>query len=414
MSKINNTKICVVGWHFFKKMYKPLSKCKFDVHVVAHRYNKILDDLDFDYSVTKNVGLEFGAYDYYIKNIWDKKSDVIFMHDDGELKKISAIDNIVDKCRRFDIGYILGGTCNVKRKTSTRCVYLSFAAIDLLLKKFGGIGFEAKDRGYTLRTKDIYDSELTSSYRDKFDIARDFKVSMDVLTKKYKLSKTMFTCKDVIFYVRGKMRYKSDDIFLTDNTVFGRRDTNPLEVIAESYDTDIGRSKHFYTKWYDFCLSAIRLDNLNVLKVGGGKESLLLWRSYFENSTVQGISSKKVTCEMLDSICDDIHLGVDIIIDDGTLSVGSRVEVFKLLFQRLNPAGIYVAENLQNSYASNGGLLSFFKNLVDDVNYHGKASYNNFERVVQEQLSGISGYERLITAIHFYPGIAFIFKRFCK
>jgi hypothetical protein len=35
----------------------------------------------FDYRVRENRGLEYGAYDYYLKNIWDG-DDVLFMHDD--------------------------------------------------------------------------------------------------------------------------------------------------------------------------------------------------------------------------------------------------------------------------------------------------------------------------------------------
>ncbi len=402
-------KICIVGWHFLKTMYKPLSKCQFDVHVVAHRHNDILDNFGFNYSVIKNVGLEYGAYDYYIKNIWDKKSDVIFMHDDGELKNNKAIDNIVNRYKHVDIGYVLGATCNVKRKTSTRCFYLSSTAISLFLKKFGGIGFDANDRGYTLGLKEIYDKELDAFYTDKIDIARNFKIALKKMVDKYGLSKAIFSCKDIIFHVRGVADYKKDKMFMVDNTVFGRKETNPMEEIAQSYNVDMNRNIHFYTKWYNFCFSSIRLDNLNILRLGAkNSDAVKIWNGYFKNSDIYEINENDVP-----GLIDKILYGVDIVIDDGTLEV-DRLSTFKLLFDKLNPAGIYVMENLQNAYGNDNSLLSFVKELIDSVNYHGKAKGNNFEKIIKEQSFDMGKYERIVTAIHSYPGIVFIFKRFCK
>ncbi len=401
-------KICLVGWHFSKTMYKPLSKCQLDVHVVAHRYNDMLDNLGFNYSVIKNVGLEYGAYDYYIKNIWDKKSAVIFMHDDGKLKN-NAMNEIVNKCKSVDIGYILGATCNIKRKTSTRCFYLSSKAIKLFLNKFGGIGFDTNDRGYTLRVKEVYDKKLDTSYTDKIDIARNFKVALNKMIDRYGLSKTIFSCKNIIFHVRGVVNYKKDKIFMVDNTVFGREERNPMEDIARLYNVDMNRDTHFYTKWYNFCLSSIRLDNLNILRIGSKNLDVTkVWSDYFKNSDIYEVNDSDIT-----RVWKKISYGVDIIIDDGTLEI-DRLNTFKLLFDKLNPAGIYVMENLQNDYAGDNQLLSFIKDLMDSVNYHGKAKNNNFEKIVQGKSFNIKKYERLITAVHLYPGIAFIFKRFCK
>jgi hypothetical protein len=41
-----------------------------------------------------NGGLEFGVYDYFLKNIWDGESDVLFMHDDIRIHDISFFDKV--------------------------------------------------------------------------------------------------------------------------------------------------------------------------------------------------------------------------------------------------------------------------------------------------------------------------------
>jgi hypothetical protein len=82
--------ICIAGWYFFKECLEPLSHHK-GAHVVAHRpgccYNIPCTILD-------NIGLEFHCYDHFVKNIWDKKSDVMFCHDDIFIKDISLIEDV--------------------------------------------------------------------------------------------------------------------------------------------------------------------------------------------------------------------------------------------------------------------------------------------------------------------------------
>jgi len=83
-------KICICGWYFNEKFLDALKMLsdKFPVTIVANR-----DELPekyvgcFDYHVRENRGLEYGAYDYFLTNIWDG-DDVLFMHDDMELLPI--------------------------------------------------------------------------------------------------------------------------------------------------------------------------------------------------------------------------------------------------------------------------------------------------------------------------------------
>jgi hypothetical protein len=83
-------KICVVGWYFDGDCMTILEKVKndYDLTIVSHRNG---DGPSADYMnrfalvSISNIGLEFGAYDFYLKNIWDEKSSVLFMHDDMKI-----------------------------------------------------------------------------------------------------------------------------------------------------------------------------------------------------------------------------------------------------------------------------------------------------------------------------------------
>jgi glycosyltransferase involved in cell wall biosynthesis len=91
---VNKMQIVVAGWYFWPEFLKSLSQQKeYGVQVVAH---KLGDTFGMPLTVIDNIGLEFHCYDYYIKHIWNKKDDVLFMHDDVVLKDISILDEIAN------------------------------------------------------------------------------------------------------------------------------------------------------------------------------------------------------------------------------------------------------------------------------------------------------------------------------
>ncbi|MAH47223.1 hypothetical protein CMI37_15470 [Candidatus Pacearchaeota archaeon] len=110
MSKLqsNNLNICVCGWYldkfdaFYRTMWKLHHDEGINVHIVSNKPSAWLKVFDLPYNVRENKGLEFGAYDYYLKNIWDGKSDVLFLHDDIKFKtymrnfEIMAPERILD------------------------------------------------------------------------------------------------------------------------------------------------------------------------------------------------------------------------------------------------------------------------------------------------------------------------------
>ena len=75
--------ICVCGWYFFDGFYSELWKIKekYQIFVVAHKNDPMLKIIDLPYVVIPNTGLEFGAYNHYLMNIWEG-GGTLFIHDD--------------------------------------------------------------------------------------------------------------------------------------------------------------------------------------------------------------------------------------------------------------------------------------------------------------------------------------------
>ena len=93
--------ICVVGFYGHESLCALLTTVVYPVTVISH--NKENDYGGLTTINIPNIGLEFGAYDYYIKNVW-KSGSVLFMHDDMIIEDIVVFDKIFSlKC---DVAYI--------------------------------------------------------------------------------------------------------------------------------------------------------------------------------------------------------------------------------------------------------------------------------------------------------------------
>jgi len=175
-------KICIVGWYFFEKFYYQLSQSNFDVHIVAHRYNKILDKLNLSYTVIKNEGLEYGAYSHYVDNIWDGKADVFFMHDDIDILNINKfILTNYKKIRKSKAhqGYIVPSKIIIG---GGRCMYMSHKFIKCIKKDYGGIWYDKENIGYISRKMQPKDWDA----RRYNEGSKRFKVMVKNIFKKYK------------------------------------------------------------------------------------------------------------------------------------------------------------------------------------------------------------------------------------
>lgn len=68
---------CIAGWTFKKDIYESVKG--YNAYAVSHAEG---DTLSVPQTLTENIGLDWHQFDYYLKQHWNKKSDVFFFQDD--------------------------------------------------------------------------------------------------------------------------------------------------------------------------------------------------------------------------------------------------------------------------------------------------------------------------------------------
>ena len=97
-------RVCICGWYFTEKFLDLLTEITktYPVTVVANKDRMPSKYKDcFDYHVRENRGLEYGAYDYFLKNVWAGE-DVLFMHDDIQIQPIVKDFEIINPLLIFN------------------------------------------------------------------------------------------------------------------------------------------------------------------------------------------------------------------------------------------------------------------------------------------------------------------------
>lgn len=206
-----------------------------------------------------------------------------------------------------------------------------------------------------------------------------------------------------------------------------------LNYLAVIYKTDKW-GKHFYTPHYKFHFSKFRNKKINLLEIGiGGYEnpiqgggSLRMWERFFPKASVFGLDifDKKQLSEgrikiiqgsqidkgLLEDLSSKVG-GFDIIIDDGSHQNHHIIESFEILFPLLKMGGIYVVEDTQTSYWEEYGgdsqnldnpktAVSYFKSFVHGLNHS----------EIKDNKRPVFPYENIISSIHFYHNLVFIYK----
>jgi hypothetical protein len=145
-------KICIAGWYLDSNLYDKIKDLS-GVSIVSHRSDytrliKIIDGTKIGAYPIKNIGLEFHCYCFYLENIWDEKSDVLFMHDDVDITDISVFDDIGSL--QVDQAYIFTTSDDERHNGGKhgRCIYMSAALLDYV-KSIGGIWYDKNNYGYT-------------------------------------------------------------------------------------------------------------------------------------------------------------------------------------------------------------------------------------------------------------------------
>lgn len=177
-------KICVCGWYLgeyddlYMMLHKLHHKEEIGVHVVANKPGSYLEIVDLPYSIRENIGLEFGAYDYYLKNIWDEESDVLFMHDDIKVHTFMRDFEVLPPERLFDHFktmtvdqfYVFNSRAeDVDNDGRHGRMFMMSARLLRWFKNNGGFGFDYDNTGDTTTGHynygiEAYDKKLDSLY----------------------------------------------------------------------------------------------------------------------------------------------------------------------------------------------------------------------------------------------------------
>src|SRR5574343_500831 len=175
--------ICVVGWHYWPETYKNLAEInkKYPVFIVAHKRSKLLGG--FNHKIIKNVGLDWGAYNYYLMHVWDGESRVLFQHDDIKIDDIAVYDTIAKI--EWDHSYIFGN--EVEQELNRGVHGRAFVCSAELLKKLrdeGGLWYDKDNRGNTIEpfpSTGWHYNEAVCRFRDRMREQRFFKCDKETL-----------------------------------------------------------------------------------------------------------------------------------------------------------------------------------------------------------------------------------------
>jgi hypothetical protein len=110
--------------------------------VIAHRPG---DTYGIPSIVRENVGLEFGAYDYFLQQYWDQSSNVLFLHDDIEvpIQFFQAAQTIP-----FDQAYIFRNPQAYQHNLGHGRAMYAAAAFLVQVQLRGGIWYDAGNTGF--------------------------------------------------------------------------------------------------------------------------------------------------------------------------------------------------------------------------------------------------------------------------
>lgn len=141
-------KICVCGWYYYPEFYRCLEEVHhiYPVTVIAHRPNTISNLPTVE---RENAGLEWGAYNHYLMNVWNGDS-VLFTHDDT----IIIDTNVFDKISKLtlDCTFIFRDTQEAEANIYIhgRAVLMSERYL-LFCKESGGFWYDKENHGENYR-----------------------------------------------------------------------------------------------------------------------------------------------------------------------------------------------------------------------------------------------------------------------
>jgi hypothetical protein len=173
--------ICIAGWYFDKDLLKLMIKVndRHPVTIVAHRNG---DSQGLPCEVIENIGLEFHMYNYFLMNLWDGKSNILFMHDDLKIMPVMVNNEIIPATNIFnkiadikaDQGYLFqdenDGLWNAWKHGRMICMSARLAD---QAKRDGGFRYDSDNIGQTrsgpYNAGIVWFHDMMENYRRYFD-----------------------------------------------------------------------------------------------------------------------------------------------------------------------------------------------------------------------------------------------------
>jgi len=155
-----------------------------------------------------------------------------------------------------------------------------------------------------------------------------------------------------------------------------------MNIIMKSFE-ELGRSAgtdkvthHGYQRFYPRYLESLRSTATGMLEIGiYARNSIFLWKEYFEKAQIYGIDIKHNTstdarvtmfqadqskAADLEKVIADTDHPIQFIIDDGSHIPEHQVLSFDLLFDKLlQPGGVYIVEDIETSYWVRGEISGY-------------------------------------------------------
>jgi len=96
----------------------------------------------------ENIGLEWHCYQWFLENIWDGKSSVLFMHDDVQVSGPDVFDEI--ESIKAEQAFIMSGPKQeeLNDRGHGRGIYCSARFLKWFMSQ-GGFWYDAKNQGLT-------------------------------------------------------------------------------------------------------------------------------------------------------------------------------------------------------------------------------------------------------------------------
>jgi len=138
------TQVCVCGWHYRREFYENLRAAagRLDIVVVANRPG---DSHGLTTIARENVGLDWGAFSFFLDRAWDARSNVLFLQDDTSVRA-----RFWDEVERiaYDQAFIFRDRTEFERTYSHGRAHFAGARFLACVVAKGGIWFDGGNRGF--------------------------------------------------------------------------------------------------------------------------------------------------------------------------------------------------------------------------------------------------------------------------